>query len=247
MLLTLLASNSTALSHAQTDTLAAAGVSSGVADPDDVLRVDISLQEGDDDDFDEYEHDDRLRLSESDQKGVARMCSETPSWSAPEICEHLDTSDLGDAFIWDDAYFMMGVAPAATFVPGTFHPSLRYDAELGMSWYHPNKPRVVTIGVDGHVFNLFDRKMPGGGADVVASTSFGPVYLRAGSGVLGGLPNGLDSSVSRPAIGGLVGVGAQVSDGSWGGRVGVDYDVRVDRSLGVMHTVMLSARFAWGF
>src|SRR5690606_8645074 len=104
----------------------------------------------------------------------------------------------------------------------------------------------VTVGVDAQIFHLFDRKRPGGGVDVVVSGQMGPVYLRGGLGVLGGLPYGPDPAATRPAFGGLVGIGLQAGDHDLSGRIGIDYDLRVDRGLGMIHTVLLSVRFAWG-
>ncbi len=204
--------------------------------PDETWHVDISVREGE------------AGLDDAQLREIETLCLEYEGWGRPSICEDYGFEpESSDRWMRDGAYFMMGMAPAATFVPGSFHPQLRYDLEAGFSWQHPKKMRMVAVGVDGHIFHLFDRKRPGGGADVVLSGAVGPVYMRGGLGVLGGLPYGLDPSQTRPAVGGLVGVGLQLRGPETGGRVGVDYDLRVDRQLGVMHTVLLSVRFAWGF
>lgn len=159
----------------------------------------------------------------------------------------LALEDRRKKYTWETVYLMMGVAPATSLNPDSIHPHLRYDVELGLVFWRPVDRRTLMLGVDGHISQFFDRKGPGGGADLVASAQVGHFYVRAGLGVLNGIPYGPQSDEYRPAVGGAVGMGATVTDGDFGGRVGVDYDVRVDRGLGIVQTVLLSARFSWGF
>lgn len=147
---------------------------------------------------------------------------------------------------WDSVYFMLGASPATTIYRGGFHPGMRYDMELGLDWDHRTRDRSMTVGLEGHLLHFFERPTPGGGADVVVSAQLRRLYLRAGAGVMTGIPRRPDVKRFSPAVGGLAGLGLQVGDGDFSGRVGVDYDVRVDRGFGVNHTVLLVARFAWG-
>lgn len=232
-----------ALAHTGLLTHLAADLGSN-PEPEDVLRVEFSIHDADED-----EHGDAYAWSRSldaaDRQDLQRLCEHYASLRQPQLCNEVRKQQVA-RWEWDDAYFMLGVAPAATFGSLAMHPHLRYDAELGMTWAHTQRARSVSVGVDGHIFHLFDRSRPGGGADVVVSSSWGAFYVRGGLGVLGGLPYGPDPTATRPAVGGVVGMGLQVSDGDWGGRVGLDYDLRVDRGLALTHTVLLSARFMWG-
>ena len=214
-------------------------------DPREVLRVDISMHEEDDD----YER----RRDDLDFRNCASCRLERRVELERELAELQGIDDdfasleQREGYAWDNVYFMMGVAPATSFNLASFHPPLRYDMELGFAFWHLKKDRTITLGVDGHVSQFFDRKVPGGGADLVASAQFGHFYARAGAGVLTGIPFGPDPELFRPALGGVVGIGATVSDGDFGGRIGVDYDARLDRGFGFVQTVLLTARFAWGF
>lgn len=214
------------------------------------LHVDITLDERDP--LEDFELDCRVhgwhRYDPYERDALRRLCVDHDPATRPALCEAFVDPDADPAKTWaeDGGYFMLGLAPAASFVPGAFHPQLRYDMETGMIFRHARKDRSVTVGVDAQLFNLFDRRRPGGGVDVVVSGQMGPVYLRGGLGVLGGLPYGPDSHATRPAVGGLVGIGLQAGSGDLSGRIGVDYDLRVDRGLGLIHTVLLSVRFGWG-
>jgi hypothetical protein len=215
------------------------------ADPDEVWRVDISVHDGDDD---EYEDEESLRID-------FRNCAECRDDRREELRGEIARIDAldptladRDDYEWDWVYFAMGVAPATSINIDSIHPHLRYDMELGMTFLHPKKKkRTLTLGVDGHVSQFFDRARPGGGADVVGSAQVGNFYARVGAGVLTGIPYGPQSDIYRPAVGGVVGIGVAATDGDFGGRLGVDYDVRVDRGLGLVQTVLLSAKFTWGF
>jgi hypothetical protein len=212
-----------------------------VEDPDEVLRVDISIHEEDDeDDYRDLDFRNCASCRIERRMALERELAELQGFETQlELAE--------DEYEWDQVYFMMGVAPAASFNATTFHPHLRYDMELGFSFWNSKHDRTATLGVDGHVSQFLDRTIPGGGADVVGTAQFGHFYARAGVGVLTGVPFGPDPEQFRPAVGGVVGVGATVSDGDFGGRIGVDYDARVDRGLGFVQTVLLTARFTWGF
>jgi hypothetical protein len=142
-------------------------------------------------------------------------------------------------------YSAFGLAPAATFYVEGFNPALRYDFELGMHWVRGRT--ALFVGADGHIVQYFGRKAPGGGADGVLTLSQGPLYARLGAGVMAGIPRGRDLDDAPPAIGGVMGLGLQGRAGSLVGRVGVDYDVRVDAFGQVNQTVLLTLRFVFGF
>jgi hypothetical protein len=142
-------------------------------------------------------------------------------------------------------YSAFGLAPAFTFYVAGFNPALRYDFELGMHWVRGRN--ALFVGAEGHILQYFGRRAPGGGADGVLTFSHGPVYGRMGAGVMAGIPRSPDLRDAPPAIGGLVGVGLQGRSGNLVGRVGIDYDVRVDTFGHVNQTVLLTLRFVFGF
>jgi hypothetical protein len=145
----------------------------------------------------------------------------------------------------EGVYAALGVAPATTFYVQGFNPALRYDYELGMHWVRGRT--AVFVGADAHLLQYFGRKKPGGGVDGVLTLSRGPVYGRVGAGVMAGIPRGPDLADASPSLGGVVGLGLQGRAGNLVGRVGVDYDVRVDAFGQVNQTVLLTLRFVFGF
>jgi hypothetical protein len=137
----------------------------------------------------------------------------------------------------------MGVAPASTLHIDGFNPGIRYDSEIGMAWSRGRF--MVTVGADGKIHQVLGRGKPGGGLDGVITTIYGPVYARVGAGVAAGIPASVDPNDTRPAMGGFVGVGLQ-GGRNVKGRIGIDYDVRLDTSLQVNQTVLLTLRFVFG-
>jgi hypothetical protein len=148
---------------------------------------------------------------------------------------------------WHSAgvYTVMGVAPTSTLYFDGFNPALRYDFELGMHWVR--RKTAIFVGADGRVLQYFGRKAPGGGLDGVLTVSQGPVYGRIGAGVVTGVPGTRDVRDALPAMGGLAGIGLQGRAGGVVGRIGIDYDVRLDTSGRVNQSVMLTLRLVFGF
>ena len=141
-------------------------------------------------------------------------------------------------------YFTMGVAPAATMYRNGFAPALRYDVESGFSWTRRHVR--LTVGADAHLLQYFGRKKPAGGVDAMLSASYRMVYVRAGLGVMAGMPATRVLDDALPAIGGVVGIGLQTWGDHAGGRIGVDYDFRVDTAGRPIQTFLLSLRIAFG-
>lgn len=142
-------------------------------------------------------------------------------------------------------YSAMGVAPTMTVYPIGFNAGLRYDLEIGMHWRR--RRTTLFVGADAKVLQSFGRKRPGGGVDAVFTASRGALYGRVGLGAMTGIPNSPDVNRYAPAVGGLVGFGLQGRHGDVVGRLGVDYDVRLDNTGRVNQTVMLSLRIVFGF
>lgn len=188
----------------------------------------------------------------------ARMVCDTAR-TVSDACDYL--APLGETDLeialdpkWDrGGYFGFGVAPGTTmqldwYGGGKgFNPNLRYDAEFGWSWVRPDRRREFRVGVHPFLTQYFGRWRPAGGADIVVRGSVGHFYLRGGLGAMGGLPRARDLGDYRPAIGGVVGLGLQGRREDLYGRIGVDYDVRVNTDFEVVQTVFLVARleFNW--
>ncbi len=141
-------------------------------------------------------------------------------------------------------YFTMGVAPAATMYRNGFAPALRYDVESGFSWTRRHVR--LTVGADAHLLQYFGRKKLAGGVDAMLTTSYRMVYVRAGLGVMAGMPATRVLDDALPAIGGVVGIGLQTWGDHVGGRIGVDYDFRVDTAGRPIQTFLLSLRITFG-
>jgi len=142
-------------------------------------------------------------------------------------------------------YFTFGVAPMATMdVHANVHPGLRYDMEVGLAW---KRGRVrAYFGPDFHLMQYFGRKKAGFGVDAMATVTLRHVYARAGVGAAMGMPAGPDVNDTRPMLGGLVGGGLVGRLDKAEGRLGVDYDLRVDTSGRVAQTVLLTLRLTFG-
>ena len=141
-------------------------------------------------------------------------------------------------------YFGFGVAPSVILRRDGFAPGLRYDLETGVSWQRHKV--LVAVGAEGHVVQLFGRKKVGGGVDGVVTAGWGPVYVRAGLGTMAGLPATRDLDDVRPAVGGLVGIGLQTHHDHIAGRIGIDYDYRIDTAGRSIQTVLLILRVSFG-
>jgi hypothetical protein len=142
-------------------------------------------------------------------------------------------------------YFTFGIAPMATMdLHAHAHPGLRYDMETGLAW---KRSRVRTyFGPDFHLVQYFGRKKPGFGVDAMATVSLRHVYARVGLGAAMGMPASADVNDTRPMLGGILGGGLVGRTGKAEGRLGVDYDLRVDTAGRVAQTVLLTLRLTFG-
>lgn len=140
--------------------------------------------------------------------------------------------------------FGFGLAPGAVVHRDGFAPLLRYDVELGLRW--TSGRRRISVGADAKLVQVFDRKRVGGGVDAMLTAGWGPAYVRGGLGVMTGLPATRVLGDARPAIGGLVGIGLASYRDHFGGRIGVDYDLRLDSAGRPIQSVFISLRFEFG-
>jgi hypothetical protein len=147
---------------------------------------------------------------------------------------------------WDDGsmYLSLGLAPMSTLHVEGFHPGLRYDVETGLAWER-GRAR-IWVGPDFHILHYYGRKKPGFGVDAMATLSFEHVYARAGAGTAMGIPARAGIDDTRPMMGGLVGGGFVGRLDHVEGRIGVDYDVRIDTTGRVAQTVLVALRLSFG-
>jgi hypothetical protein len=155
----------------------------------------------------------------------------------------IDTTER-EPFFDRGAYFTMGLAPATTMYRNGFAPALRYDAETGFMWTRRHVR--LSVGADAHLLQYFGRKKPAFGVDAVVTMAWRQLYVRGGLGVMTGMPATRDLHDTLPAVGGVVGIGLQTWRGDVGGRIGVDYDFRVDTAGRPIQTVLLTLRIAFG-
>lgn len=171
------------------------------------------------------------------------------SWTVeePDLTQTLSAGAAPHERRWADEgpYFVMTTAPVATMRIDGFSPGIRYAAEFGLHWRH--RRTTVQVGAEGKVHQVFGRKRPGGGLDGVVTLSRGPVYGRLGAGVMTGVPMSRHLHDAPPTIGGLAGVGLQGGGRNVIGRIGVDYDVRVDTLGRTNQTVLLNLGLMFGF
>lgn len=146
---------------------------------------------------------------------------------------------------WDRTFYgAFGFAPASVMRSDSFTPALRYDFETGFAF---TRKRVrFSVGPDFHLVQYFGRKKPAMGVDAMFTGSYGPVYIRGGLGVMSGLAATRDLRDLRPGVGGVVGIGLQSLREHVGGRVGVDYDFRMDTAGRPVQTVLISLRIFFG-
>lgn len=162
-----------------------------------------------------------------------------PAYAAPERPpEPLERT-------WDGGmHFSLGLAPMSTLHLQGFHPGVRYDIETGMVW---QRGRVkISVGPDLHISQYYGRKKPGFGVDAMATLSLRHVYVRAGAGTATGIPARRDVNDTRPMMGGLVGGGFVGRIKGVEGRIGLDYDVRIDTTGRVAQTVLVAMRLSFG-
>ncbi|MFO0636634.1 MAG: hypothetical protein U0168_27700 [Nannocystaceae bacterium] len=141
-------------------------------------------------------------------------------------------------------YFIMGSSPMVSMWGTGFSPGIRYDAETGFAF--TRKHVRIAFGANPKLVQYFGRKRPGGGLDGVVTASWRSVYVRAGVGVMAGLPTRPDLRRVLPAVGGVAGIGVQTMRDHVGGRFGVDYDLLVDTAGIPIHTVMLTLQLWFG-
>ena len=142
-------------------------------------------------------------------------------------------------------YFTLGFAPMVTMdINANVQPGLRYDMESGLAW---KRGRVrAYFGPDFHLMQYFGRKKVGFGVDAMMTFTLRHVYARAGVGTAIGMPAGPDVSRRRPMLGGLIGAGLVGRIDKAEGRLGVDYDIRVDKMGRMVQTVLLAMRLTFG-
>lgn len=167
----------------------------------------------------------------------------------PQTAAPTDTISAGSASYartWDyrGPYFAMTASPAASMRIDGFSPGIRYAVETGLHWRRGRT--TVQVGAEGKIHQILGRKRPGGGLDGVVTISRGRLYGRLGAGVMTGIPMTRHTSDAPPTIGGLVGVGLQGGGRKVVGRIGVDYDVRVDTFGRMSQTVMLNLGLVFG-
>jgi hypothetical protein len=142
-------------------------------------------------------------------------------------------------------YITLGFAPMATMdINANFHPGLRYDVEAGLAWKR-GRMRAY-FGPDFRLMQYFGRKKVGFGVDAMATFTLRHVYARVGAGTAVGMPAGPDVKDTRPMLGGLLGAGLVGRLDDVEGRMGVDYDVRVDTTGRMAQTVLVTMRLTFG-
>ncbi len=147
---------------------------------------------------------------------------------------------------WSDGtfYFVMGVAPGATFHLDGFNALVRYDAQLGMRW-HRGKAH-ISVGAEPWILQRLEAPGAGGGLHGVVTAGRGPVYARLGAGVLAGIAGSKDDRDARASLSALGGIGLESNGEHVRGRIGVDYTLTVDESGRVNNTVFLALRIRFG-
>ncbi len=143
----------------------------------------------------------------------------------------------------DGFYLLTGVAPGSTVHLDGFNPLVRYDSELGMRWTRGHAG--LSVGADGALFHYLEAKRVGGGLHGVITVGHKHVFARAGIGVVAGVPGSHDDRDSRSAISGLVGFGLEGGD-EVHGRIGLDYQVALDKTGRVNNTFFLALRIRFG-
>jgi hypothetical protein len=154
------------------------------------------------------------------------------------------TIEYTRAWDYEGPYFAMGASPTTSMRIDGFSPGIRYAAEFGLHWRRGRT--VVLMGGEGKVHQILGRKPPGGGLDGVVTLSHRFIYARLGAGVMSGVPMSRDPLDAPPAIGGLVGAGLQGGGHRVVGRIGIDYDVRVDTTGRFNQTVLVNLCLVFG-
>jgi hypothetical protein len=177
---------------------------------------------------------------------VATVAVEPELALAPEPPPEPEPEDAPPHTKWRGGpYLTLGFAPMATMdIHANFHPGLRYDMETGLAW---KRGRVRGyFGPDFHLMQYYGRKKVGFGVDAMATFTLRHVYARVGAGTSFRMPAGPDVNDTRPMIGGLLGAGVVGRLDGVEGRLGVDYDVRLDTSGRVAQTVLFTLRLTFG-
>lgn len=167
---------------------------------------------------------------------VSTTASTTPAPIAPQV-----------PWFSRSGYFIMGSSPMVSMYGNGFAPGIRYDVESGFAFRHGNLR--LMFGANPKLVQYFGRKRPAGGLDGVVTASWRAVYIRAGAGVMANLPSGpRGAELARvlPAVGGVAGIGLQTMRDHVGGRMGVDYDFRVDTTGTRIQTVMFTLQLWFG-
>lgn len=141
-------------------------------------------------------------------------------------------------------YANFGVAPAVTLRMDGFSPGLRYDFETGFMW--TRRHTRVSVGAEAHILHYYGRKRPAGGVDAVITGSWRMFYIRGGLGTMANMPATRDLDRYRATVGGVIGAGVQTWGDHVGGRLGVDYDFRVDTEGQRIQSVLLTLRVMFG-
>lgn len=167
---------------------------------------------------------------------VQASASPTPARSTPQL-----------PLFSRSGYFIMGSSPMVSMYANGFAPGIRYDVESGFAFRRGNLR--LMFGANPKLMQYFGRKRPAGGLDGVVTASWRAVYVRAGAGVMANLPSGpRGAELARvlPAVGGVAGIGVQTMRDHVGGRMGVDYDFRVDTTGTRIQTVMFTLQLWFG-
>jgi len=141
-------------------------------------------------------------------------------------------------------YFTLGVSPMSVLHGEGFHPGVRHHIETGLAWA---RGRVrLYVGPDLHLSQIYGRKKPGFGIDAMMTVSLRHVYARIGAGTVARMPAYRDANETRPMMGGLVGGGLVGRLDHMEGRLGLDYDVRIDTTGRVAQTILVAMRLSFG-
>ena len=150
-------------------------------------------------------------------------------------------SDGSDPFIF---YASAGLAPGVTLHRRGFHVTTRLNAEVGAGFRAPRRDITWTLSFAPALFAYFGRRPVGYAFDLVTTATFGPLYLRTGVGVSGGLPTGEQLRPYWHGLGGVAGAGFEFGR-TRRFRLGIDYDLRGGFRGQLAQTYALAFRFVF--